>query len=146
MRFQILTLWGFLEFESAWDARYLSFSNLSELLQNTTNRDLLPVVDNESSLMASYRQNDKVCFNCKGTEMSVTWWKLHLPEAFDWRRDPISINEDVVLLPDTLISGFRHVQDVTWGLPAIKNIQVIDAVHTHTLLLTTFVDHELTWF
>lgn len=59
-------------------------------------------------------------------EYGVTWWKLHLPEAFDWRRDAVSINQDMKLLPDALISGVGHVQDVAWCLPAIKNIQVIE--------------------
>lgn len=57
-------------------------------------------------------------------ECVSTWRKLHLPEAFDRRRDAISIHQDVKLLPDALMSRIGHVQDVARCLPAVKNIQV----------------------
>lgn len=48
----------------------------------------------------------------------VTWWKLHLPEAFDWRRNAISIDQNVKFLPDTFMSGVWHIQDIAWCVPA----------------------------
>lgn len=55
-------------------------------------------------------------------ECVVTLWQFHLSEAFDWRRDAVSINQDVKLLPDTLISGVWHIQDIAWCLPATSRI------------------------
>ena len=49
--------------------------------------------------------------------------KLHLLEALDGWRDPISLHQDVVLLPDALVSLFRHAQDITWGCPTVDRQQ-----------------------
>lgn len=65
-----------------------------------------------------------VCFSHIGGGCVITWWKLHLPETFDWRRDAVPIDEDVKLLPDALMSGAWHVQDVARCLPARENIGV----------------------
>lgn len=48
----------------------------------------------------------------------VTWWKLHLPEAFDRSRNAVSIDQDVKLFPDAFMSSARHIQDVARWLPA----------------------------
>lgn len=57
--------------------------------------------------------------------MVKTWRKLHLSEAFDGGWDTLSVNQDVVLLPDSLMSRLRHVQDVARRLPATEGIQVM---------------------
>lgn len=67
-------------------------------------------------------QKDNYFVHVWKKERVCTWWKLHLPEAFDWRRDAVSIRKDVKLLPDAFISSVWHVQDVPWCLPAIENI------------------------
>lgn len=66
---------------------------------------------------------DTIFFMCGERERVVTWRKLHLSEAFDWRRDAVSVHQDVKLLPDALMSGVWHIQDVARCLPAIKDIQ-----------------------
>lgn len=53
---------------------------------------------------------------------SETWWELHLSEGFDWRRNDVSINQDMKLLPDAFMSGIWHVQDVAWRLPTVRRI------------------------
>lgn len=64
---------------------------------------------------------DKV-FHVWEKECVGTWWKFHLSEAFDWRRDGVSVNQDVKLLPDALISGVWHVQDIARCLPATSTV------------------------
>lgn len=85
--------------------------------------DYLPVVNHVEVPKFSV-QGGQCAVNVQETECLVTWRKLHLPEAFDWSRDAISINQNVKLFPDALMSGVRHVQDVAWSFPAEKNIQV----------------------
>ena len=55
----------------------------------------------------------------------TTWWEFHLPEALDGCRDFVSVHQDVVLLPDAVVSGSRHVQDVARGLPATQDSSVV---------------------
>lgn len=51
-------------------------------------------------------------------ESDVTWWKLHLSEAFDGKWDCVSIDQDVKLLSDALMPGLWHIQDVARRIPA----------------------------
>lgn len=50
---------------------------------------------------------------------SGTCRELHFLEALDGWWDTIPFHQDVVLLPNTLMSLFRHAQDITWGCPTV---------------------------
>lgn len=76
-----------------------------------TNTDLLSVDDH-----CEPRVSVLMCW----AESAVTWWKLHLSEAFDRSRNAIAINQDVKFLPDAFMSGVWHIQDVAWCFPAIQ--------------------------
>lgn len=61
-------------------------------------------------------------FEVHRRKSDVTWWKLHLSEAFDGERDCVSVDQDVKLLSDALMPGFWHIQDIAWGAPALGRI------------------------
>ena len=94
----------------------LLFQTFKNCCKDKTKTDPLPVSNHVRPLEASCRQT--IHFDVGG----VTWWKLHLSEAFDWMRDALAINQDVKLLPDTFVPGVWHIEDVAWWLPAIRRI------------------------
>lgn len=82
-------------------------------------------------------------------ESAVTWWKLHLSEAFDRSWNAVAINQDVKFLPDALMSGVWHIQDVAWCFPAIQYIwdeRILKKKLQRETDYMEFCDKELTLF
>lgn len=80
---------------------------------------------------------------------AVTWWKLHLSEAFDRSWNAVAINQDVKFLPDALMSGVWHIQDVAWCFPAIQYIwdeRILKKKLQRKTDYMEFCDKELTLF
>lgn len=76
------------------------------------------------------------------SRVNETWWELHLSEALDWRRNVVSINQYMKLLPDAFIAGVWHIKDVAWRLPTVRKILVKDEtekVHKTDKKLTLFL-------
>lgn len=73
---------------------------------------------------------------CKIGEMDLTLRKLHLSKALNGWWNAFTFNKNMVLLPYTFVSCWRHAENVTWRIPAEENIRnylVLSLMQTHMI-------------
>lgn len=142
-----ITAFVFYLYIHCWDSLYLNWcwvddSLLFQTFQNCCRKNkqiccqLMITVNHESVFL---------CW----AESAVTWWKLHLSEAFDRSWNAVAINQDVKFLPDALMSGVWHIQDVAWCFPAIQYIwdeRILKKKLQRETDYMEFCDKELTLF